>query len=338
MKNDRWSNLGVVLFLLSALWLFCTCGGEDDASSEGGSMSEKKAISLCEDMMTAYCEKMFECSPELAGWLYDAADASGCAAEAKRDCAEDGEEDDGDDVEDPAEETCEPTEIPSDSLIEACIEQLENTTCEELDSLEESGPCAEINAMDTCDDDEEEEAWDTQSYLPADTDYPTDFQLEVDTETGLDPQNPEELDTGSADPDDSPDDLPADVEIHTEGCVAAVQSVCTVAATCADGLATVPPRVSQGVEGCPAKMDENADTLNGACQTYLEEQVPLQDPVALYLNSASAAEIEACVGASECDLVFLTSLVDGLSSFLASGEADDLAALITPLLTGACPI
>jgi hypothetical protein len=97
-------------------------------------------------------------------------------------------------------------------------------------------------------------------------------------------------------------------------------------------MATVPALIQSGINNCPTRISGNEDMIAAACEEYLTAEVENGTPQAVFLNSASAAEVEACATGDNCNLAFITSLVDGLSQFIASGDSADLAVLLAPVV------
>jgi hypothetical protein len=91
--------------------------------------------------------------------------------------------------------------------------------------------------------------------------------------------------------------------------------------------------VEGAIENCPTRLEENAALIEDACEDYLENEVPLGTPLALYLNTASADDINnECINGTNCTLAFVLTLVDGFAEFTATGDSADLIALIGPLV------
>lgn len=294
----------------------CKESGDDgDAVNNDGNLTESEAIALCEEMVLAGCEKGFECEPDLAPILFQIENASECGALAKAECAEDDSVDTGDD-----DDGCQPTEMPTAKQIQDCIDAVENATCDELESLYLTGPCAEVEEMLECEDDTGGDG-----DVDGDTDADGDGDADTDADGDTDADTDGDVDTG-----DPP------VEIQTDGCEAAVAQMCVIAESCADNLATVPALVETAIDNCASRMEDNTDAIAAACEQYLAEEVPNGTQPAVFLNGASAEEVEACMTGDNCSLATLTSLMDDVATFLASGDPTDMAAMVTPHIDPAC--
>jgi hypothetical protein len=314
------TGMSAALIVAAAL---SSCGG-GDTSDGNNSINEDEAQALCADLLEAYCTKSVECDPNTSSWLWGVEDASECRRVAEQDCSEEDTESPGTDA---TGDTCD-TEAPTESEVNACINAVRDATCEALYTIDESGPCAVIDEKTSCGDGTSDA--DTDSDTDGDTDADTDSDTDGDTDADTDSDADGDTD-GDTDSDTDGDTGPA-MEINTEGCIAAVSATCTIAAACADQSAGVPARVQTAIDSCPARIDENQDTVASACEAYLLEETANGTPQAIFLNNASAAEVESCAEGENCNVTYLTSLIDGLAAFIESGDSADLAALLGPVV------
>jgi hypothetical protein len=331
MKISIIQTIFYIVLVSCAALLVSTCGGgEGEGDGSGGldNISEEKAVALCEDMGEALCEKFFECDPAAAAFWFGISDASECAAVAEAECAEDPD-DTGDEEgsDDPDEPDCTPEAYPTEQQFQDCIDAVEDADCEDLEALYETGPCAEIEEMLDCDDD----PGDTDADTDADTDGDSDADTDVDTDVDSDVDSDADTDV-----DTDADADTVDLTVNTEGCVAAVQNICEVAEACAESLPTVLPALTAAIESCSSQMASNEAAIEASCEQYLEEEVPNDNAMAVFLNEASATQVDACMSGDNCSLASLTAMMESLTAFLASGDSADMVSLISPYVDPDC--
>ena len=120
------------------------------------------------------------------------------------------------------------------------------------------------------------------------------------------------------------------VEIHIEGCVASVEAMCVVAASCAEEFPRVPD--VEVLETCGLVVTQHMDQIETACTEYLTNGVENGEFMAIYLNSASETHIESCMDYQNCDPAFLAEVLLAYQDFVASEDPSTLYALLAPLL------
>ena len=130
----------VVCFLLLLVLPVATIGCDDDEP-----ITEADAIAWCVTGTQTYCERVLECSPSLADLIFGVSDPGDCYDIAQSTCSDL----DTSDPDDGSDDGC--TELPTNSQVGACVDQIEGASCEDLLDFEfyGSGACA---ALDVCSD------------------------------------------------------------------------------------------------------------------------------------------------------------------------------------------
>ena len=287
------------LLLSGAFLAVLPAGCDDDETVDD--MSEDELIGLCRDMMEIYCEKGFECAPALAPAFFMIPDASQCDTWAVVMCTPDDDEpDDGG-----TDDDCTIEDWPTEADIRSCMAAIDAAECADVMTVAESGICAEVSEQLEC---EEEGGGDGDA----------DVDSDVDSDADLD---------SDADGDSAP-------EVDTEGCVAAVAASCGVAAECVGDYPRLPAAIVEGVENCDATVAASQASIESTCEAYLTDGVAADEPAAMWLNDASAAEAETCVSNQSCDRDFILEVIGGLTATLATGDTSSLATALAPMLEG----
>ena len=279
------TTITAVFFFCLGLGLSTGCAGDDDA----------QIMKWCVDSGTATCKKAFECDTglvKLVYAVYGAQSASDCANAASKMCA-DAASSDGSGGDD-----CINDYVPTDSEVQACIDQVEATKCEDVEKILETGACKTLDDKTTC---ETADAAGTK-----DTGGTTD----KGTTTDSGPTTNYPIDT----------------------CVAAVTASCDLLVACAAGF----PLLQKTVQGCSALVTASNSNIEVACQAYMNEGVPGSYPAALYLNTHTTQQTTACVSgqSQNCNEQFIQEAWNALDELLTSGDTGDTQAILNLLLAG----
>lgn len=327
-------KISTPLLLITLLCVVSACGSDSKNSNNNNSdiqsdsltsdapYTEQEAMEWCYDFTEAFCVKMVECTPLLAQGSYGVTETSQCRAVAIEGCnEEDNTNNDPDDPDDPDDDDCVVTQWPTESQLQGCITQIETTSCEDIEDIYDTGTCELIFNMVDCEDDHIiEEDVQEDPYINID--------VEEDSEAEEDPNV--NIDTTVEDPQTEVE-IP---DINTEGCVAAVTAMCVMADSCSEEFNRLPVIITDAIDNCDDSVSENLERLETACEGYLEQGLATSNPIAIFLNIASEETIEACVSGQNCSSEFLIAVINSFSSFLSSGDTDELETLFITLLAG----
>ena len=303
--------VGFFAALVLALFSGCSSGDDNDGDGGGGGGGSIED-EYCKRFHTSLCEQCWTCfsdTPQACEFGYSGSSAGGvgCATAAQTLCAED-------DVSGtPGDDDCEPTRYPTDAEVQACMNQVENARCDQLTEYGEPGTfpaCDQIAALWDCPDDESDMGDDMATGGP---DIPT----------------VEDIPTGS-DPGTGTDVREEPVDVNTEGCEAALAQTCVILEECADDISA--GVVVQGiVDACTPAVTEGADQATAVCETYLQEGVSAGSPTAMFLNEASASDVEDCMTGSNCNEAFLRDTGNAVIQAIGTGATGELASTLEAL-------
>ena len=289
------------MVLVLCVVVIAACSSSDDGDGNGnGGTGNSADDALCIDYHEFLCGKCWTCfgtdSPQACQLVYagSSAGGTGCTAAAQAVCEEEDFGGDGDD-------DCEPSREPTTAEVNACMSQVETSTCDQLLDIGEPGTfpaCETIEELYDCPDD-----------IP---------------DMGGNP------DMGGGTDIPAATDLGEPPDVNTEGCEAAFARTCEILEECAD---TIEPGVvvQSTVDACAPAVTEGAEQVTATCEEYLQAGVATGAPTAVFLNGASAQEVDDCMTGSNCDESFLRQTGSSLISSIGTGSTDQLASILESL-------
>ena len=296
--------------LVLPLVVFVSCSSSDGGGSSNGNgtMTDDQATEYCEQFTQVYCEKCWACNSGNVCQAFfpgSSAGGAGCAAAAQTGCAEDDETDDG--------ETCTFTREPTDSEIQACLNEVEQLTCDQMiDDDPDLPACEALDDLEVCTDDEP----DAGSNDMGSNDMGSNDMGSNDMGSNED--------TGSTDGG-------FQGTVNTEACEAAVAQTCSVLEACADDIEPRAP-VQSLVDACAPAVASGESSVENLCLQYMEEALDTGSVTALWLNSASASDVAGCMSGDNCTEDFLRDSATAIVSAISTGETSEVSDLFDELL------
>ena len=314
MKRVTIVGVMIVSVVVSVFVIANACSSDGDSSST----AEEKALDWCVKYSKVMCEKLFDCMPTMAPILTEASSKSECGIVAEESCADDGDtEDDGSGDDD----ECVIEETPTEAEIQECLDDIDNASCEELETVYSTGVCAKIDAMLDCEDDEDSDNTEDSDESPEDTGDPK--STDVDSTDDV-------MDTGETNDTDTTGDTGEPVD--TAGCEAAVMALCDLGETCVDDLPKLPPAAKNAFQNCTTTLSGKETELESACESYLNDNAANPTAMATYLTTVDPNTISSCISSQSCDLSLAVALAADMATFVDTGNSDDLKALLETLL------
>lgn len=139
-------------------------------------------------------------------------------------------------------------------------------------------------------------------------------------------------DAGAADAASPTPDGAQTPAVNTAGCVAAVESLCVLAGTCAKDH----PALTQPASNCPGTVQAQAAKVQTACENYLKQGLASNSATAVALNGADPTKIKTCMAGAQCTGTTATT-VTGVLTSLASGSTDAAISAAAELVVTLCP-